>query len=153
PRRSPKVALGHDRSQGRPFPTPSSAPPASLWAAAGPAGPRAGKSVARRWPRRLFEMRWLVFQLGSRWDRRPIGRAGDVATACPGADGPRSGTGVLDRFGSQIRAIGGSDGRGAIGLVGATESREGSLMGQEPEPHSDRMLRCRRTEARNVKGK
>jgi hypothetical protein len=31
---------------------------------------------------------------------------------------------------------------GAMGLVGATETREGSLMGQESEPDPDRIRRC-----------
>jgi hypothetical protein len=71
----------------------------------------------------------------------------DPAACVPG---PRREPGVLDRFGTQIRAIGGSVDRGAIGRVGATESREGSRMGQELEPYSDRMRRCCRTDARKT---
>jgi hypothetical protein len=40
-------------------------------------------------------------------------------------------------------------GQGAVGLVAATEAREGSPMGQEPEPDTDRTRRCRRTDANN----
>ena len=38
-------------------------------------------------------------------------------------------------------------GASAIGLVRAIESRDDSLLGQEPAVYSARMLRCRRTEA------
>jgi hypothetical protein len=78
--------------------------------------------------------------------RHPDGRVEDEPW-------PWERAGVLDRFGPQIRASGGSVGRGAIGLVGAAESREGSLTGQELGPYSDRMLRCRRTNGASFKSK
>jgi len=56
----------------------------------------------------------------------------------------KAGRGYLIASGRRS-ALGGSVGRGAIGLVGATEAREGALIGQEPGPYSDRMRRCRRT--------